>query len=110
MREQRDIKLVKPEKREKKLSHSEIILRKSTNEMNKTKVTINKPVCLGLSVVDISKIAMFEYWYGYLKPNCGDNVKLCYVDTDNLIVWVKVEDVYIDLAENVEKYLTHQTQ
>ena len=53
------------------------------------------------SIVDISKIVMYEYWYDYIKPNYGDNVKICYVDTDNLIVHVKLEDVYADLAKDL---------
>lgn len=44
---------------------------------------------------------MYEYWYDYIKPNYGDNVKICYVDTDNLIVHVKLEDVYADLAKDL---------
>ena len=67
------------------------------NEWSKS----NNPVCLVWSIVDISKIVMYEYWYDYIKPNYGDNVKICYVDTDNLIVHVKLEDVYADLAKDL---------
>ena len=52
---------------------------------------------------------MYEYWYDYIKPNYGDNVKICYMDTDNLIVHVKLEDVYADLKKIFRKDLTHQT-
>lgn len=38
-----------------------------------------------------------------MKPNYGDNVKICYVDTDNLMVHVKLEDVYADLAKDLQK-------
>ena len=44
---------------------------------------MNKPVYLGLSILDISQILMYEFWYDYMKQKYGDNVKLCYMDTDN---------------------------
>ena len=47
--------------------------------MNKTRVKINKPIYLGLSILDISKILMYEFWYDYVKPKYGNDVKLCYM-------------------------------
>ena len=64
---------------------------------------MSKPVYLGLSILDISKIAMYEYWYGCVKPNCGKEVKLCYMDIDSLIFHVKSEDTYADLVGNVKQ-------
>ena len=55
-------------------------------EMKKTKVKINKPIYLGLSILEISKILMYEFWYDYMKPKYDDNVKLCYTDTDSFIM------------------------
>ena len=72
-------------------------------EMKKTKVKMNKPVYLGLSILEISKTLMYEFWYDYMKPKYGDNVKLCYMDTDRFIVHIKVEDFYEDIADDVEK-------
>ena len=43
--------------------------------MNKTRVKMNKPIYLGLSILDISKILMYEFWYDYMKPKYNDNVK-----------------------------------
>ena len=71
--------------------------------MKKTKVKINKPVYLGLSISEISKTLMYEFWYDYMKPKYGDNIKLCYVDTDSFIMHVKREDFYRDIANDVEK-------
>ena len=51
--------------------------------MKKTKVKMNKPVYLGLSISEISKTLIYEFWYDYMKPEYGDNVKLCYMDNDN---------------------------
>ena len=71
--------------------------------MRKTKVKMNKPVYLGLSILDISKILMYEFWYDYMKPKYGDNVKLCYTYTDSFIMHIKTEDFYDDIADDVEK-------
>ena len=72
-------------------------------EMRKTKVKMNKPVCLGLPILEISKTLMYEFWYDYMKPKYGDNVKLCYMDTDSFIMHIKIEDFYKDIANDVEK-------
>ena len=45
--------------------------------MKKTKVKENKPVCLDMSILDISKTFMYELWYDYIKPKYQDNAKLC---------------------------------
>ena len=71
--------------------------------MKKTKVKMNKPIYLGLSILEISKILMYEFWYDYMKPKYGDNVKLCYMDTDSFIMYIKTEDFYKDIADDVEK-------
>ena len=46
---------------------------------------------------------MYEFWYDYMKPKYGDNVKLCYMDTDSFIMHIKAEDFYKDIADDVEK-------
>ena len=69
----------------------------------KAKVKMNKPVYLGLSILEISKTFMNEFWYDYMKPKYGDDVKLCYMDTDSFIMHIKTEDFYKDFANDVEK-------
>ena len=71
--------------------------------MNKINGKMNQPVYFGLSILDISKIVMYEYWYEYAKPKFGDNANLYYMDTDSFKVHVKSEDIYEDLAKDVEK-------
>ena len=71
--------------------------------MKKTKVKMNKPIYLGLSILEISKTLMYEFWYDYMKPKYGDNVKLCYMDTDRFIMHIKTEDFYEDIANDVEE-------
>ena len=51
--------------------------------MKKIKVKMDKSVYLGLSILEISKILMFEFWYNYIKPKYQNNAKLCYMDTDS---------------------------
>ena len=64
---------------------------------------MNKPVYLGLSILDLSKTVIYESFYDCLKPKYHENVKLCYMDTDSFIVYVKTGDIYKDIAEDVEK-------
>ena len=71
--------------------------------MNKTRVKMNKPIYLGLSILDISKILMYEFWYGYMKPKYGNRVKLCYMDTDSFIMSIKTNDFYKDISIDVDK-------
>ena len=58
-------------------------------EMKKSKVKMNNPIYLGLSILGISKILMYEFWYDYMKPKYDNNVKLCYMDTDSFIMNIK---------------------
>ena len=71
-------------------------------EMRKTQRSMNKPVYLGLSILDLSKTVMYKFWYDYAKPKYGENAKLCYMDTGSFIVHVKTEDIYKDNAEDAE--------
>ena len=110
VRKHRDIKLLTTDKRRNQLVSEpnyhttkcfpEKLL---AIEMKKTKVKMNKPVYLGLSILEISKILMYEFWYGSIKPKYGDNVKLCYMDTDSFIMHIKTEDFYKDIANDVKK-------
>ena len=72
-------------------------------EMNKTRVKMNKPIYLGLSILDIRKILMYEFWYDYMKPKYDSDVNLCYMDTDSFAMNIKTEDFYKDIANDVEK-------
>ena len=71
--------------------------------MRKVKVNMNKHIYLGMSILDISKIPMYEFWYDYLKPKYKQNLQLCYMDTDSFIFNIKAEDWYKDTLNDVEK-------
>ena len=73
-------------------------------EMKKTEVKMNKPVYLGMSILDISKTLMYEFWYDYIKPKYQDNARLCYTDTDSFVIHIKTEGFYKDMANDVEKW------
>ena len=111
IRKRRNIKLVTTDKRRNKLVsepnyHTIIYISEDLFqmiEMNETKVKMNKPINLGLSILEISKLLMYEFWYGYMKPKYGDNIKLCYMDTDSFIMNIKTEDFYKDITNDVEK-------
>ena len=47
---------------------------------------------------------MHELWYDYIKPNYGNRAKLCYTDTNNLVIYIETEDFYGDIANDVEKW------
>ena len=63
-------------------------------EMKKVKVKMSKPIYLGLSILDISKITVHEFWYDFIKSKYGSSAKLCYMDTDSFIINVKTEGFY----------------
>ena len=67
-----------------------------------TELLINKPVHLGRSVLELSEILMYQLWYDYVKPKYGKKAKFCYMDTDSFIVYIKTDDIYKDIAEDVE--------
>ena len=72
-------------------------------EMKKTKTKMNTRVYLGLSILDISKTLMYEFCYDYIKPKYQHDAKLCYMDTDSFIIHIKTEDIYEEIANDVEK-------
>ena len=71
-------------------------------EMRKTQILMNKPVYLRLSILDLSKTAMYEFWYDYVKPKYSEKSKLCYMDTDSFIVHIKANNIYKGNVEDVE--------
>ena len=109
IRKHRDIKLVTTNKKRSKLVsepnyHTINLISEDLSiiEMKKTKVKMNKPIYLGLSILEISKTLMYEFWHDYMKPKYNDNVKLCYMDTDSFIMNIKTNDFCKDISNDVE--------
>ena len=105
MRKHKDIKLVPTEKRRNYLVSEQnyhttkfFMDNLLAIEMKKTQILMNKPVYLGLSILDLSKTGMYEFQYDYLKPKYGENLKFYYIDTDSFIVHVNTDDIYKDIA------------
>ena len=106
----RDITLVKTDKKRNKLVsepnfHTIKLIDNNLAiiEMRKVKVKMNKPIYLGLSILDISKITMYEFWYDYVKIKYEDRARLCYMDMDSFVVDIKTKGFYKDIAENVKE-------
>ena len=116
VRKHRDIKLVKTDKGRNQLS-SEPNYHATKHfpenfmaiKMKKTKVKMNKPIYLGMSILDISKTLMYQFSYDYIKPKYQDRAKLCYMDTDNFANYIKIEDFIKTLLMMSKNGLTYQT-
>ena len=72
-------------------------------EVKKTETLMNKPVYLGLSIIELNKIIMYEFWYDYVKPKYSEKAKLCYMDTDSFIVYIKTNDIFIKMLHKIMK-------
>ena len=55
--------------------------------MKKTQVLTNKPVYLGLLILDPRKTVMYEFWYDYVKPKYGENA--------NFVIWIQTASLFI---------------
>ena len=69
---------------------------------------MNKPVYLGLSILEINKKLMYDIWYDYIKQKYWNKTKLCYMDTERFIIYVKTEDLQEDIADAVKKSFDNQ--
>ena len=59
---------------------------------------LNKPIYLGLTILSLSKILMYDYWYNEMKPKYKGKIRLCYMDMDSFIMQIKTEDFYKDFS------------
>ena len=69
--------------------------------MKKTSLIMNKPVYLGMCILDLSKIIMYDFHYNYIKLKYGNNAKLLFTDTDSLMYEIQTEDFYKDISGDV---------
>ena len=72
--------------------------------MKKARVKVDKLVYLGMTILDISKTLMYEFWYDYLKPMYKDKIKLCYMNTERFIINIFTEDFFEDVNKDVERW------
>ena len=88
----------KPNFRSRKIFNENLI----SVHMKKTSLLMNKPVYLGMCILDLSKTVMFDFHYNYIKPKYGDKAKLLFTDTDSLMYLIETEDFFKDISEDVK--------
>ena len=107
VRKHRDIKIVITERRMNYLVsepnyHTTNFFIENLLAIKKTEILMNIPVCLGHSILELSKILMQEFWYDRAKPKYCEKVKLCYMDTNSFVLYIKTDHIYKDIADDVE--------
>lgn len=75
-------------------------------EMHRTHILMNKPIIVGMSILDISKVTMFSYWYKYFLPKYGKNVQMVYTDTDSFLLELTTPDAYADIRNDPDTFDT----
>ena len=75
-------------------------------EVHKSRLVLNRPVYVGMSILDLSKTLMYDFYYGQLKNQYGDRCQLLYTDTDSLLLEIETEDVYRDMIAHAGLYDT----
>ena len=103
-----DISLVNLEKKAKKLAakpnfkHCTIFSEHlCAIDMKKKNLVFDKPVYLGMCILDLSKTLMYDFHYNYIKPKYGEKAKLLFTDTDTLAYEIKTKDFYKDISDDV---------
>ena len=112
VRKHRDFKLVITERRRNYLvsqpnCHTTKFLTENSLaiEMKKSEIPMNKPACLGLSMLELCKILMYEFCYDCVKSKHSEKSKLCYIETESSIVYIKTDESYRNIADDVETKL-----
>lgn len=72
----------------------------------RTKVKLNKPIAVGFAILEISKLIMYQFYYGYLKAKYQDRCSLLFTDTDSLCCEIQTQDLYRDMGENLNLFDT----
>ena len=110
VRKYRGIKLVTKERRKKLVSQPNYVSCNALSdellaiEMKKTKISMNKPILVGQTILDKSKIIMYKFLNDYIKPKYQDKVKLLYLDTDSYALHKQTEDFYKDINNDLDEW------
>lgn len=75
-------------------------------ELHNTHILMNKPIIVGMSILDLSKVTMYTFLYDFLKPKYGDHIQILYTDTDSFIMCIETEDFYKDMKNDLKMYDT----
>ena len=76
--------------------------------LKKTKLYLNRPIYVGLSILDLSKVLMYQFHYEHMKPKYGYNAKLLFTDTDSLCYEIKTDDIYQDMLQDINLFDTSE--
>ena len=111
VRKYRDTKLVTTDKRRNQLASEPnyhttkyFLENLMAIEVKKTKAKMNKPIYLRMSILDISKTIMYEFWYDNINAKYRDRAILCYMYTDSFAIHIITEDFYKDIANDVDEW------
>ena len=74
-------------------------------QMHKSRLVLNRPVYMGMSVLDLSKHLMYDFYYNQLKKQYGEHCQLLYTDTDSLLLEIQTENVYEDMSRSASAHL-----
>jgi len=111
VRNRKDLKLIYDSKKAQKILNSRLF--KDYKEINddlvliesyKKSCVLDKPIIIGQSILDLSKVHMYDFFYNHLKKNYNENVSLIYTNTDSLIFQVFCDDFYDDMLKNKHLY------
>ena len=67
-------------------------------EKQKPKLKLDKPIFIGMSLLDLSKQHMYKFYYDVMKPKYGENIRMVYTDTDSFVFHTKTDDIYIYIS------------
>jgi hypothetical protein len=109
VRKRVDVRLVTGEKEAKKLAakpnyeHCTIFDENLVAiHMKPTKLKYDKPVYLGMCILDLSKTLMYDFHYNYIQRKYGDKAKLLFTDTDSLAYEIQTDDFYTDIRPDLK--------
>lgn len=75
-------------------------------ELQRTHLIMNKPIAIGMAILDISKLTMYSFLYDFLKPKYNDKCQVAYTDTDSFVLDIETDDFYSDISENIAMFDT----
>ena len=116
LRKRTDIKLVRSQEEDKlrKLTAKPSFARQQIFDndlagmhMYKDRLTLNRPVYVGMSILDLSKLLMYDFYYNHIKRKYGNSARLLYTDTDSLLMHIYTQDVYRDMSQHLDLYDTN---
>lgn len=75
-------------------------------ELKLTEILMNKPIAIGMSILDISKLTTYKFIYDFIKPKYNERCRIAYTDTDSFVLDIETEDFYADISKNIDMFDT----